>query len=249
MRSKVTLLVCWLVAGLAAACTGASADEALITENAALGTQISEIRATATYQRDQLQVTVEYMQTAVTQVVRDNQDIAATLVAAGMDPNSVAQVQPDNQFVFTATPPAQIINNTNPGQTTAFAPAGTVDTSFEVPTPTAGQPTLYSAVMAEGVGENDCALSATTAFASTDERIYIVATAGNVTAGTVLGAQWFLAGQPVANQSFTPDFDIDQKCIWFYADQTDFVFTPGSYSVQLLLNGNAAVAPLPFTIQ
>src|SRR5262249_28874107 len=97
MQKKVFLLVLALIAVLAAACSGASADEALVTENAALSTQITEIRATATYQRDQLQVKVEYMQTAVTQVVRENQNIAATLVAAGLDPNVVAQVQPNTE--------------------------------------------------------------------------------------------------------------------------------------------------------
>ena len=117
-----------------------------------------------------------------------------------------------------------------------------------MPTETPGEALLYNPVMAEGVGDNDCALASTTSFLATSPKIYVVATAANILPGMVLGSQWFRDGTPVVTHDFTPQSAINQNCIWFFVDPTDFPFTPGNYTVQLTIDGKQSGQPIPFTI-
>jgi hypothetical protein len=236
-----------LVGLLAAACSDSGAQQTLVADNAALGTQISDIRAKATLERDVLQITIEALNLAMTQTVRQNQEISVTLQAAGIDPTAIAQVKPVPGAVSgpTAVPQQTLVSQ--PGATPEVV-AGTLDITVVVPTPTLGQPTLYNMVMAEGVGDNDCALASVTNFNSAAKRIYVVATAANIAPGTALGSQWYREGELLVSPTFTPDFAIDQNCIWFYVDQTDFNFTPGNYTVQMTINDTAVGQPIPFTI-
>lgn len=238
---KCTIGLMLTLLALLTACASAG-DDSLSTENAALSTQISEIRSTATYESDRLQITIEYIQTAITQVAEQNQEIAVTLAAAGYDPTQLARITPEALPFATATQrPTVIVPQTTDE-------AGGIVGNNELLTPTAGAPSLYNIVMAQGVGDNDCALSAMTSFPATTEQIYVVATAANIAPGTTLGASWLNEGQAAVSQDFTPDFSIDQNCIWFYIDQTDTIFTPGNWSVQLTINGQPAGAPVNFTI-
>ena len=102
--------------------------------------------------------------------------------------------------------------------------------------------------MATGIGPDDCATGITNQFTGETERIYIVACTVDVQAGTVIGSQWRLDDIELARFDFVPDFVIEDACVWFFADQTDFPFTPGAYTVQLTLNGVPAAPPIPFTI-
>lgn len=245
MRRVLLIIGCGLAALLAACGVGAD-DPALVTEHAALAADVQGARVTATYLRDRLQITVEYVQTAVTQVALEGQELAVTLQAAGVNTTAIAQVRPADLNTATPSPQPPPAPGTPPPVATR---AGTLPPqSIIVPTPTAGQPALYNAVLAAEVGENDCALAALTRFAPTAERIYVVATAANITPGTTLGAVWSLDGQTLATQDFTPDFSIVQNCVWFYVDPTDFPFTPGTYSVKLSLAGQPSTPPVTFTI-
>lgn len=245
MRHSVYL--CGLLAVLwLGACSDSGARQTLEAENAALSTEINIIRTTATFQRDVLQITAENAERVLTQVVRQNQAISATLQATGVNATAIALVKPDG--TVAATPTASSSNfNQNPATTPEVISGTLVGTAF-VPTETPGQATLYNVVMAEGVGDNDCALAAVTSFSSSAEAIYVVATAANITPGTLLGAQWLREGVPLTSQDFTPDFEINQNCIWFFVDQTDFAFTPGNYSVQLLINNSPVGAPTAFAV-
>ena len=238
-----------LIVGLVvAACSGNGAQDTLQTENAALSTQISEVRTTATFQRDVLQITLESVQLAMTQVIRQNQDISVTLQATGISGTAIAQVQPGAIVPTAPAPPVSQGSSSNPVETQEVV-SGTLDTSNAVvPTETPGEPTLYNMVMAEGVGDNDCALSSVTSFPSTDTKIYVVATAANIAPGTELGSQWYLDGNLLVSPSFKPDSAINQNCIWFYAEPSDFPFTAGNYTVQLTINGTVVGQPIPFTI-
>lgn len=244
---RILLLILALALLLLTACIGPGENDlALATQHAALSTEIQGARATATYLRDRLQITVEYVQTAVTQVALENQVLSATLQAAGVDGTAIAQVKPSLLNTPTPLPRPPVA----PGTPVVIATvAGTiVPQNVILPTPTAGQPALYNAVMAAEVGENDCALAALNAFPSTAERIYVVATAANITPGTQLGSVWMREGETLVTHDFTPDFRIEQNCVWFYVDQTDFPFTPGSYSVQLTIGGQPSTPPAAFTI-
>ncbi len=236
-----------LVALVAAACAGDGAQQTLEADHAALSTQISDIRASATVQADRLQITLEQAQTAVRSALVQNQNLVATLVRAGFDPTSLEQVTPIILPTATATLPAGV---------STFAPAATVDAAFSTPavsealTPTpGGEAVLYNAVMAEGVGENDCALAAVGSFAPTVEAIYVVATANNIQPGMKLSSIWYREGQQIVLHEFTPDFGINQNCIWFFIDQTDTEFLPGAYTVQLAIDDQPSGPLLQFVIR
>jgi hypothetical protein len=109
---------------------------------------------------------------------------------------------------------------------------------------------LFNLVTAEGVGANDCALSSVTSFTADTKQIYVVATAANIIASTTLGAQWYLGDTLLTKQEFSPKDDVNNNCIWFYVEPVDFPFTPGSYRVDLLINGTpVSGAQASFTIQ
>ncbi|MBZ0280475.1 MAG: hypothetical protein K8L97_07015 [Anaerolineae bacterium] len=235
-----------MIALLAGACGGNNNIElTLVAENVALSTQISDIRSTATYETDRLQITVEFVQTAITQVAQQNQALAATLAKAGFDPTQIAQVSPaEIPFATPTARPAVIA----PQTTDEAGNIQSQPTTADLLTPTVGAPTLYNIVTAAGVGSNDCALASVTVFPVTTAEIYVVATAANITPGTTLGSQWFNEGQLVVSHDFTPDFTIDQNCIWFFIDTSDTPFTPGNWSVQLTVNNVPTGNPVPFTI-
>lgn len=238
----LALFVIVLTALLAGACSGGSSNTelTLVAQNVSLSTQIADVRDTATVDADRLQVTAVYIETAVALSRQQNQRLSATIEALGGNP---ALVEP---VASTPTSP-QVFNASVPESTSeAGAPAagGTVVAATATPAP----PSLYNAVTARGVGSNDCALAAVSAFSTSDTSIYVVATASNIAPGTVLSSRWFLEGQEVISHDFTPDFAIDQNCIWFFIDSTETEFTPGNWTVQLEINGQPAGEPVAFTI-
>lgn len=237
---------------LLSACSPGGPNPTLVAENAALGTQIVDFRITATYAADRLERTAEFVNTSVAAVERRYDELAATLQEAGIDPTLIAQVSPNPAFdrLPSPTPPAaQAFQSPQPAAallTTEEASPGQLVTP--VFTPTFGQAALYNVVTAPEVGDDDCALQPLASFSSSAERIYVVATAAGITSGTTLGSLWYQGETQVTAHDFTPDFDINGACIWFFVDQTDFVFAPGNYSVQLTINGAPTGPRLQFTV-
>jgi hypothetical protein len=239
MRRIFCAVALALTAILASACKVSGTTElTLVAENLDLGTQIADVRATATYAADRLNMTLEYLQTASKDVIERQQLLSGTLVQSGLNPSGVQPI--------TATAPAigQFTPETGGPQATPppDAPGSTTDTASN------GQPALSNIVMAEAVGKDDCAVGSVTTFTPNADRIYVVATASNIMPGTRLNSRWMANGKEVVAHDFTPDFEIKNACIWFFIDQTDTAFTPGNWSVQLEINGAAAGAPVPFTI-
>ena len=103
--------------------------------------------------------------------------------------------------------------------------------------------------MSQRVGNDDCAVGVTNTFSVSSTQIYIVARAVGVQSGTRLGSVWRKAdGTPLVEFDFTPDFTIQDACIWFFAAPEDFPFEAGSYTVTLTVNNQPASNPVPFTI-
>ena len=196
----------------------------LVAQNISLQTQIAAVQATATVDTERLQITVDYMNTLVGRAENQSSQLQAT--------QSARTTQTDNQAVATPylTP--------NPGD---------LVTPQETPVADNGQSALVDITMAPGVGDNDCAVNPTSEFSTSSDSIYVVATALNIQAGTHIAARFSIAGQEISHD-FTPDFDINGNCVWFYIDQTDLPFTAGTWSVTLELNGIAVSAPIPFSI-
>lgn len=240
-----------MLAVITAACAPQNQVElSLAATNVVLSTEIAYIRSTATAAADSLQITVEYIGTQASQSERQNGQLQATLIARGEDPAALSNINAQ-----AITPLPTIGQAGDGGETTlpvvtpnpndvAVTPFGTEEVSQGANT---GAPALTNIVMSSGVGSDDCAQGTTSTFAAADERIYVVATALNISPGTTIIARYQVGGQEVAH-SFTPDFAIDENCIWFYMDQSDAPFTPGNWSVQLELNGVSAGPAVPFSI-
>jgi hypothetical protein len=216
----------------------------LVNQNVALSTEIADVRNTATYAADALDVTAEYVGTVVRQVTEQYGVLSRTMVAAGLDPAAVTPGAPIS--VPAQATPLPLVTPGNANGTPLPTVAGAAGDALI--TPTAAQASLYNIVLAQGVGDNDCALSSVSTFSASTQEIYVVATAAGIQPNTRLTSSWFLEGTPVVTHEFVPDFPIDQSCIWFFIDQTDIAFTPGNWSVQLAINDQPAGQPVPFTI-
>ena len=77
--------------------------------------------------------------------------------------------------------------------------------------------------------------------------IYVILPAFNISANSyTFAARWQKDGQPIGPvYDFTPDFDSDSLCIWFFVDDTDFPLEPGTYNVSIDINGQPAAGPVP----
>lgn len=236
---KYPLIVLLLATCLLAACQRQNEIQlTLIAQNATLQAEIGNVRETATVDAERLQITVDYVSTLAGRAQEDRVQLQATLVSRGTEPASIESAA--SQLNTPFPPP----NGDNPD---GFVPTPPAADSTEAVAPTPSQPALVDLMMAPGVGSDDCALSPTTSFTTDTAEIYVVATGVNISPGTNIAASFSVAGQEI-RYDFTPDFAIDGACLWFFIDQTDLEFRPGTWSVQLELNGAPASPPIPFTI-
>lgn len=234
MRRLFTVL---LVMVLTAACVPGQPDPTLLAEHAALSTEVADARSTATYAADRMLQTVEFISTELSDAVIRQNVLSTTLEALGIDPSRVTP----GAFVPTDVP--EILSPAGGSLITPFAGGGAV----AILTP-AGGPLLYGIVTAEGVGDNDCALTSVNTFTTTTSSIYVVATAANIEPGMTLTSRWYAGEEERAAFDFVPDFAIEQHCVWFFLTPDDTEFTPGNWSVQLELNGIPQGQPARFTI-
>jgi hypothetical protein len=235
------------IALIGAGCNdGGDIQLTLVSQNVALSTEIADIRSTATYAADRLNQTAEYLGTTIAQGNQQGDLLGSTLAASGVDASLITPGAPIPTRPIENVVPQQPITNITPAVTDENgAPLGSdpLVTGTALP-----EPSLYNIVTTDGVGSNDCALGTVSSFSSSTEQIYVVATAANIPPNTRLSSRWFLEGAEVVFHDFTPDFTIEQNCIWFYIDQTDIAFTPGNWSVQLSINDTPAASPVAFTI-
>lgn len=220
----------------------------LVAQNVSLTTQIAAVRETATYESDQLQITLEYMNTLVGLAQGQGNELRATLVARGTEPANIVLSGDPPPPQITPPPSGE---NIPPESINAGAPP--IDPNLQdtpggpTPLPLGDAPALTNIVMSTGVGNNDCATGVTSQFTTSTNAIYVVATAQNITPGTSIDSRWQI-GTESLTYNFTPDFNINNECIWFYVDQSSVAFVPGDWQVQLDVNGVAAGPAVPFSI-
>ena len=246
-----------------------SNEQTLVAQNAELNTQIAAVRASATVDADRLQVTLEYVQTAVDHVDGQTQSLQATLIAQGTLPSSIDlnAITPDIPITLT-TPAPLVQDNTlpqitpisiTPGAGGADAPplvlapatpgaAVTEAVSAGTPGAPTGGASLTNVVTAENVGSDDCATRMTTTFSTATQDIYVVATASGLTPQDRVTSRWFANGSEVISYDWSPNFNIDRACIWFFIDQSEVDFVPGDWQVQLEMNGSPVGQPVSFGI-
>lgn len=234
---------------LLAACGGVSSREQ--TLEAQVGTQaieVAAIAASATVDADRLRATLDTAETLLARERIQRQNMVSTLqergIAVQSAPGEVVQAAPPTETPFgLAAQPTPFPNQ---------QPQITPQAQQQVTTPTAtvggiGSPLgLSNIVTAPDVGDDDCALNPTNQFTPNTEAIYVVALATNLADGTTVTTRWSSGGQVLATFDFTYGF-IQQACIWFFADQTDFEFVPGDYTINIQVNGTIA-GQVNFTI-
>jgi hypothetical protein len=248
------LWISWFLLGLAlVACGGTGADQqTLAAHDDSLSTQFAAIRITATTEAERYLSTAEFSQTRIARVFGQRGEMISTLEARGVD----TSILPGAVTFEPTTPPlgggeSNVDIQTQTLIAPIITPAGAQTTPLAAtPSATAGstQPSLTTPVMSTSVGDDDCAVGVTGQFTPAAERIYVVSIATNIQPGMTIRSHWRFGDQEIAVFDFTPDFEINGACVWFYADQSDFIFTPGSYTVTLDIDGVASGVPAAFTI-
>ena len=83
-------ILCILTILAAGACSdGSEIQLTLVNQNVALSTEIAGVRSTATYAADTLDITAEYVETAVRQATEQYGFLVGTLAASGIDTSLV----------------------------------------------------------------------------------------------------------------------------------------------------------------
>lgn len=221
----------------------------------ARSTHLHALYVTATVEFERLSVTLEHLETRIARVRNERGEIIATLQMRGVDtsvlPGEAPAPAPTAEIDWLAGAAGEI-PTPSPSSAIQITPFATTTPRGMLPSqPTfaeTGPLRLRDITLARAVGSDDCASQVTTQFLTTDARIYIVARAVDVSAGTVITSRWMQDGVELVTFDFIPDFVIENACIWFYVEQVDFPFVVGAYTVQLFLNGLPATSPVPFTV-
>lgn len=234
-------------------------QQTLVAFEAQLDTQREVVGATRTAELELLLLTLDYSYVELTRTKSQYDSMNAILVTRGVTvevptmmatepaPNTSEPFitpdadQPIVDVIVTPfmTPTAEIIPTATPNE-------NGVTTSQDQPPIISDN--LRDIALSATVGEDDCANGVTSTFNTSSERIYIVARAFDIVANTEISSTWWRGGEQVANFTFMPSFPINNACIWFFADPTDFDFSAGGYEVILQLNGQDVTPPIPFNI-
>jgi len=257
-RNNHITFSCWILISflfILSACGSSSEQLTLTADYAIANTQIADVRATATVARARMQITLDYVATRAINVEQQGLFMRSTLVALGTDSAFIANNLPlPGAFpTFTPQPTSPVNVPVTPVAQSAVteelnAEGTLVQVTIEGTEPASTQPRLENITLASGVNDNDCAIDTNPRFTPNSTEIYVVATAYDIPAGATISSVWQSNGTEVALFSFTPDNPINGNCIWFFIDQSDAEFVPGTWSVELRVNDVSASPPVPFQI-
>jgi hypothetical protein len=252
-RTILTLLLLLL-----AACGGGNTEQegTLAAQNATLSTEIAYRRQTATIGAEQIRVTNDAFATQIKGATDRQQAIVRTLEALGVFVVGLEQITPVIQPP-TARPDevSNPASNTGGGITlippTLEAPevTPTVIVNDNIPPtldPTA--PNLANISVSSSVGADDCATGAASTFDASTPELYAVGTANNFPAGMSVTFNWLRGAEVVYSDTFTWDFEINGKCVWYFVTPAEFEFLPGEYTVTFESSGAAVGSPVTFTL-
>jgi hypothetical protein len=225
----------WLLLTLLLAACGALAgpdpQSTLQAANAAFVQEKTGIAQTLDAREAMVSGTALAAETQVIERNSINQQLLATVRAGDPPTQQLVVANPTGNF------PTALPNTDGVVQT----PEVNID-SNAAPVPS-GQ--FVEIVTASSVRESDgCAETPQSQFSTSDDRVYVVTRAAQVSAGTIIGVEWRFEGQPADSSSYTVSQDEQNFCLWFYLDN----FSPGNWSVQLTADG-APITPAPsFTV-
>lgn len=250
-----------------------TATDDLAANHAAAGTQVADLRTTATVQSARAQITLDFVGTREGFVATHSNLLQLTLIANGTPETYMQTVQAryiNEMPTATLTPilptvetgdgnadpipPVQFSQSdptpppTIPG-VTPFSMLQTVPPS-RTPRPTLdpNRPTVSNPQLATSPGDDDCGSGVSRQFTTNTTEIYLTIFVHQSQPNTLFETRWFREDELVGVVGFTPDFAINEACIWLFADQTDFAFEAGNYSVIMDANGQPITDELSFTI-
>lgn len=277
-RSMKTALSLILVLYLLAACQSASYQQTLEVNHAQAGTQIADLRISATVQAARARTTVDFVQTRAIVAATRSGALEATMMSVGTPAEALAafrsrmiQAAPTATIPLAFTEESEFVTLVSNVPLQTQPPSPTIDltvsptipivTPFALlatqapPSPTRAptidpnQPRLENPQLATSSGADDCGAEFSTQFTTSTPEIYIIVTVVNAPANTTFEARWQREGQAIGGlYTYTPDFAIDRACIWFFVDSSDFEFIAGNYTVTVDINSVPAITPLVFTI-
>jgi len=98
---------------------------------------------------------------------------------------------------------------------------------------------LGQVVTTTGIGQRNAPVDETTTFNASEDRIYVVAQAQQIDAGTSMFARWSRDGQPFEDsQPVTANQNYQNTYVEFHLEPVQGNFDPGQYTVQIFVNGN-----------
>lgn len=229
-------------------------QETLSADHAARGTQVADLRLTATYETDRLMVTQEAIQTAVRDVELQSTRTSATLVALGTAVIDTSAITPAGDAAIAAAPQPTVLAIT-PGSVAASSGAG----GALQPTPVAAAatqaapadpnaPSLTNIVTTEQIGADNCAAAPSSSFTAATGGVYIVATAFNLTPNNTITYRWQRDNIEVFVAAWSPSGNTNGECIWYYVTPAEVAFDAGAWSIEVLIDGVSVGAPIPFTV-
>jgi hypothetical protein len=172
------------------------------------------------------------MSTQIVQLGAQNRSMQGTIDAAfaGIFPQQTLIPQP------AAPQPGQTLQP-NLGSTPLFPENNPA-------TPTAQTATFVQATTTTAVNDDDgCAEDSVSTFEATEDQIYMVTVARNVQPGTTFSTRWAAQGQAsFETVSWTPNEFFEEICIWFFIQPSDLDFQLGNWTVELVVNGLAAIS-------
>jgi hypothetical protein len=261
MRQYIHLILFLLMLGVLAACDNvATGQQTLVAFDEDMEGRREQLAATSTASMEILLLTLDASDVQLGRVRSQQQDMIATLETRGIAFQPPATLPPASTLAPTTDfnlPQETLAPDVTPTEIPitpfmTFSPP----TLTPVPTPSPVEDeaeidypdNLRDIVLASAVRDDDCAQQPMSHFSVSSERIYIVARAFNIQSNTEITSIWSRDGEELTRFSFTPDFVIDNACIWFYADSTDFEFVVGDYSILLQINGAPAAPAIAFPI-
>lgn len=250
-RHAILLLSILLGAVSLGACSSSPADQTLAAEYYQSGTLIVDMRMTGTVQVARMQTTLDFVSTRVAFAAQQSQQLQSTMVAMGFDQNDLSQFQQDvfgGNIVLPSPTPNADSSNFSVQQPTAQAPAQAPTPQAATSTPDPAAPRMENVAIAADVGEDDCALGTASQFTMDSQIVYLTARIFNAPANTTFTARWVRPDGQERSFDWTPDFAIDNSCIWMYIDQTDEPFVTGVWNATLTINGSITSEALSFRI-
>lgn len=261
MARKICLLITIIL--LTSACESSGANLTLAANHSSAGTRVANLRVTASVQAARAETTLDFMGTRAALGATQSNFLEATLIATGISADALAT---QRQIVLGNSPTPLPTPTLRPEETrevvVMLTPTATVPpVTLNAPNPTSPpqvQPTISESglffgnvITATGAGVDGCGAGVTTTFSTNVEEIYVIVPVFNVIANTnTFAARWARDGQAVGPvYTFTPEFDAEELCVWFFVDETDFEFSVGSYTVTLDVDNQPITNPVSFVIQ